>query len=143
MEVKGEHTVIFSGQTGCGKTHLVLNLLESEYKDHFDYIVIICMTLWWNRTYLTRSFIHDPGVFLIEPGDKLFEWIKMLSQLFLGHTTLFIKDNVIANESLYKRRQSLLDLSISGIHRGHYRWLLTQLYTGILNLQRQANQLFI
>ena len=37
--VKDAHTAIFSGQTKCGKTHLVLNLLESEYIDHFNYIV--------------------------------------------------------------------------------------------------------
>ena len=28
--LKEAHTAIFSGQTGCGKTHLILNLLESK-----------------------------------------------------------------------------------------------------------------
>ena len=144
MEVKEAHTALFSGQAGCGKTHLILNLLESEYKDHFEYIVIIYPTLLWNRTYLTRSFIRVPGVFLIEPGDKLFELIEMLLRLFSGHTTLFIVDDVIADESLEKHRQSLLDLAISGRHRGHCLWLLTQSYRGILkNLQRQPKQLFM
>ena len=143
--VKEAHTAIFSGQTGCGKTHLVLNLLESEYRHHFDYIAIICTTLRCNKTYLARSWIHhDNGVFLIEPGGKLFEWIRLLSGLLLGYTTLFILDDVIADESLDKRRQSLLDLAISGRHRDHYLWMLTQSYTAIpKNLRRQAKQLFI
>ena len=35
--VKEPHTTIFAGQTGCGKTHLALDLIEKEYKKHFDY----------------------------------------------------------------------------------------------------------
>ena len=57
---------------------------------------------------------------------------------------LFIIDDIIANGSLDKRRQPLLELSISGRHRGHYLWLLTQSYTAIpKNLRRQAKVIFI
>ena len=44
------HTAIFTGQTRCGKTHLVLDLIENHYNKHFDYIVIICPTLRINKT---------------------------------------------------------------------------------------------
>ena len=43
--IKGPHTATFTGQTKCGKTHLVLELIEKGYNKHFDYIVIICPTL--------------------------------------------------------------------------------------------------
>ena len=57
---------------------------------------------------------------------------------------LFIIDDIIANESLDKRRQPLLELSISGRHQGHYLWLLTQSYTAITkNLRRQAKAIFV
>ena len=57
---------------------------------------------------------------------------------------LFIIDDIIANESLDKKIQSLLKLSISGRHRGHYLWLLTQSYTAIpKNLRRQAKAIFV
>ena len=69
--VKDSHKAIFSGQTKCGKTHLLLNLLESEYKHHFDYIIIICHTIGINKTYLERPWIcKDNCVFLIKPGYK-------------------------------------------------------------------------
>ena len=55
--IKKPHTAIFTGQTGCGKTHLVLELIEKEYKKHFDFIVIICLTLRDNATYLSRKWI--------------------------------------------------------------------------------------
>ena len=57
---------------------------------------------------------------------------------------LFIIDDIIANERLDKRRQLLLELSISGRHRGHYLWLLTQSYSAIpKNLRRQAKAIFV
>ena len=57
---------------------------------------------------------------------------------------LFIIDDIIANKSLDKRRQPLLELSISGSHWGHYLWLLTQLYSAIpKNLRRQAKAIFL
>ena len=43
--IKEPHTTRFTGPTGCGKTHLVLDLIEEEYNKHFDYIIIICPTL--------------------------------------------------------------------------------------------------
>ena len=58
--------------------------------------------------------------------------------------TLFIIDDIIADESLDKRRQPLLELAISGRHRGHYLWLLTQSYSAIpKNLRRQAKAIFV
>ena len=57
---------------------------------------------------------------------------------------LFIIDDIICNESLDKMRQSLLELSISGRHRGHYLWLITQSYTVTpKHLRRQAKTIFI
>ena len=37
--------------TEVGKTHLALSLLETEYRNHFDFIVIICSTLRYDSTY--------------------------------------------------------------------------------------------
>ena len=61
----------------------------------------------------------------------------------MGNAVLFIVDDIIADENLDKRRQSLLELAISGRHKNHYLWLLTQSYTAIpKNLRRQAKAVF-
>ena len=53
-------------------------------------------------------------------------------------------NDIIANEALDKRRQLLLGLAISGRHRGHSPWLLTQSCTAIPNnIRRQAKMLYI
>ena len=96
------HTPLF-----VGKTHLALDLLEKKYKNYFNFIIIICPMLKHNSTYRSRKWVWtDPEVTLIEPGNSLYGWI--------------------ANETLGKRRQPLLDSAISGRHKEHLLWLLTQ-----------------
>ena len=143
--VKEAHTSIFCGPTSCGKTQRILDLLENQYRQHFENIVIFCPTLRWNKTYLERSWLwKDAYVFLIEPKNLLFNWIEKLSKLLANEETLFIVDDLIADKTLDKKRQPLLDLAISGRHRSHSLWLLTQSYTAIpKNLRRQKKQLFL
>ena len=139
------HTTIFCGPTSCGKTEQVLNLLEGPYRNHYQNVVILCPTLRWNKTYLERSWVwKEDGVFCIEPGDRLFEWLERLSKILSSEETLFICDDLIANEKLDKKRQPLLELAISGRHKQHSLWLLTQSYTAIpKNLRRQKKMLFL
>ena len=142
--IKEPHTAIFTGQTNCGKTHHVLGLIEKEYNKHFDYIVIICPTLRENSTYDVKEWIKiNDNVWLVDPKDNLYQWVKKLSELLRFFEVLFIIDDIIANERLGKRRQPLLELSISDRHPGYYLWLLTQSYSAIpKHLLRQAKAIF-
>ena len=70
--------------------------------------------------------------------------IEKISNLLAGDKTLFLIDNIIADETLDKRRQLLLELAISGRHGDHSLWLLTQSYTAIPNnIRRQAKMLYV
>ena len=53
--IKEPHTAIFTSQTGCGKTYLVLELIENQYNKHLEHIVIICPTLQENSTYHAKE----------------------------------------------------------------------------------------
>ena len=68
--IKEPHTSTFIGQIGCGKTHLVLELIEKEYNKHFDYIVIICPTLQENSTYHAKEWIKNDV-----KGRGLYLWL--------------------------------------------------------------------
>ena len=133
MFMKELHTALFLAPTGVGKTHLALSLLETEYRNHFDFIVIICPTVRYNSTYKNRSWVlNDPDVIPLEPGNQLYYLIEKISNLLAEDKTLFLIDDIIADETLSKR------------HRGHFLWLLTQSYTTVPNnIRRQAKMLYV
>ena len=144
MFIKHPHTALFTGPTGVGKTRLVLGMIETQYNKHFYKIIILCPTIRWNKTYIGRSWvIKDENVWFVEPKDKLYDYIEKLSNLEAGNALLFTVDDIIADENLDKRRQSLLELAISGRHKNYYLWLLTQSYTAIpKNLRRKSKAVF-
>ena len=144
MFMKEPHTALFVAPTGVGKMHLALNLLKNENRNHFDFIVIICPTLEHNEMYKSRGWVwNDPDVILIEPGNQLYYWIEKIINLLTGSKTLFLINDIIADETLDKRHQPLLELAISGRHRAHSLWLLTQSYTAVPNnIRRKAKMLY-
>ena len=90
------------------KTHLALSLLENEYRNHFDFIVIICPTLAHNETYKSQGWVwNDPNVIPIESDNQLYYLIEKISNILAGSATLFLIDDIIANETLDKLSTSV------------------------------------
>ena len=145
MFMKELHIALFVAPTGVEKTHLALSLLENEYRNHFNFIVIICPTLVHNETYKSRGWVlNDPDVIPIELGNRLYYLIEKISKLLIGSKILFLINDIIANEALNKCNQPLLGLATLERHRGHSLWLLTQSYTTIPNnIRRQAKMLYV
>ena len=56
---KFPHNAMFVGVTACSKTEFLLRLLETEYKNHFEFIIILCPTILVDKTYLSRKWILD------------------------------------------------------------------------------------
>ena len=77
--------------------------------------MIICPTLAHNETCKSRGWVWtDPDVIPIEPGNQLYNLIEKISKLLAGSKTIFLIDDIIADEALDKRRQLLLELAILG-----------------------------
>ena len=64
---KFPHTAMFVSATDIGKTEYLLRILETEYKNHFKFIVIMCPTILYNnKTYLSRKWVFDyENVFIV------------------------------------------------------------------------------
>ena len=61
-----------------------------------------------------------------------------------GFQTLFLIDDIIADETLNKKRQPLLGLAILRRHEGHLLWSLMQPYTAFpMNIRRQAKMPYL
>ena len=135
------HSAIICGQTGCGKTVFILDLLEKEYRGVFCNIVILCTTLKYNKTYLERKWIYlDANIYLIDPGDKLNDYIRLGFIAFNGESTLYIIDDCSANKELIKKRDALAELAFSGRHAEQSVWVLTQKYNSVLKDLREQTR---
>ena len=72
------------------KTEFLLHLLETKYKNHFKFIIILCATILDNKTYLSRKWILDgKNVFIVcDVEGILNEWIKLFKNTLKGYQTL-------------------------------------------------------
>ena len=113
MFMKEPHTALFVAPTGVGKTDLAFSLLETEYRNHFNFIVIICPTLRYISMYKNQSWVWNyPDVIPFEPSNQLYFLIEKISNLLAGDKTLFLIDDIIADETLDKHCEPLLELAI-------------------------------
>ena len=70
--------------------------------------------------------------------------IEKICNLLAGSATLFLINDIIADETPNKCHQPLLELAISGRHRQHSLWLFIQSYTAVPNnIRRQAKMLYV
>ena len=127
---KFPHSAMFVGVTACGKTEFLLRLLETLYKDHFEFIVILCPTILDNKTYLSRKWIlDDKNVFIVcDVEGKLNEWIKLFKNMLKGHQTLFIIYDCSAEGEINKKRDALSELAFTlygHLHSGTIVYLRT------------------
>ena len=71
---KFPHSAELTGVTACSKTEFLLRLLETVYKNHFEFIVILCPTILDNRKWI----LDDKNIFIVcDVEGKLNEWIKL------------------------------------------------------------------
>ena len=85
-------SAMFVGATNVGKTEYLLRILETKYKNHFEFIGILCPTVLDNKTHLSRKWIlDDKNVFIVcDVEEKLNGWIKLFKDTLKGRQTLFI-----------------------------------------------------
>ena len=110
---KFPHSAMFVGVTACGKTEFLLKLLETVYKNYFEFIVILCPTILDNETYLSRKWIFDDKNVLIvcDLEGKLNEWIRLFKYALKGHQTLFIIDYCSAEGEINKKTRCSIRIS--------------------------------
>ena len=95
---KFPHSAMFVGVTACGKTEVLLQLLETVYKKPFRIHSDFVPNDFGQQTYLSRKWIFDDkNVFIVcDLEGKLNEWIRLFKNALKGHQTLFIIDDCSA-----------------------------------------------
>lgn len=138
---KDPHSAVICGQTGCGKTVFILDLLEGPFHDVFRHIVIMCPTVHHNASYQSRPWIWaDPEIYVVNPGERLHDYLRAFHQLFQGEPTLYIIDDCSAMKAMTKKKDMLSELAFSGRHAGQSVWVLTQKYNSVLKDLREQTR---
>lgn len=133
-ELAPPFNILISGMTGCGKTHFVLDLLEKEFRNKFDYIIIICPTFLYNKTY-NRKFIHaDHDIIPLVIDDRLNDALDILIDKYKDskEQTLIIIDDCANLYDAKLKATALTKLAFSGRHFNLSTWVITQKYNAIV-----------
>ncbi len=94
-----------------------------------------------NKTYRERSWIwNDPEVYVLDPGERLHDYLRAMYQIFQGEQTLFLIDDMSANKQLTKKKDMLSELAFSGRHANCSVWVLTQKYNAVLKDLREQTR---
>lgn len=138
---KDPHSAIVCGQTGCGKSVFILDLLDGPYRGVFKHIVLLCPTIMYNRTYHQRPWVwSDPEFYIVDPGERLHDWLRAFYSFFKGEPTLYIVDDCSATKALTKKHDMLSTLAFSGRHADQSVWVLTQKYNSVLKDLREQTR---
>jgi hypothetical protein len=130
------HTAIICGNTNCGKTKFVLDLLEGVYHKTFDNIVIICPTFNDNKTYQEREWVKKMCV-NINPGNNFNEVLDKEWKKNKNTKTLYIIDDCVNYKDTNKEKSVLPKLVMEGRHTLQSVWILTQKYNAVLKDVRE------
>ena len=125
--MKTPFNIIILGTTGCGKTFCPFELLEKEYKNHFDYIYLVCPTFSFNKTYQNWSYVNDPDFVIIDCGhDQVEYFLRPISFVAPGTNSLIILDDVASGQAVKNRTNELVRLGFSARHYGLAVIFITQ-----------------
>ena len=124
--------MVIAGMTACGKTHYLLKMLEEEYKNHFEYIFIVCPTFEDNKTYQDRKYLKDPDVFAIAcDHDKVEDALREIVKFAKNTNSLVILDDCAASQSVKNRTSELVKLAFHRRHIGLSTIVIIQQLTSI------------
>jgi len=126
--------VVIVGPTGCGKSRFVVDTLRGPLRGKFNFIVLICPTYAWNKTY--RGFAKDDPQFLALQPDasnegEVEDMLQQCFAVFDRGQTLLIVDDCAFSKDVKKRSSELVRLAFSGRHKGISLWILTQQLSSI------------
>ena len=135
--------MLISGITNCGKTHYILDLLENEFRNKFDYIIIFCPTYLENKTY-DKAFIYkDDDIIVIPVRDNLDLWLGNEIEEYKNTNTLFLIDDCANLKDTKIKSSQLTKLAISGRHYGISTWVIVQKYNAVVKDFRENIRMLI
>ena len=106
--------MLLVGVTSCAKTTYLLKMLENDYINHFEHVVLICPTFEFNKTYQEWKYLNDINFIAIQCNhDQVDTILKHVSIVCKGTNSLIILDDCAASQSVNNRVSQLVLLAFS------------------------------
>lgn len=94
------------GPTNSGKTRYLVRSLSQEFREKFDYVILLCLT-------------YEFDFFVVSPQqDQINDWSKIVSFVFEGANSLIILDECAASKDVKRSTNELVNLAFRARHRG-------------------------
>ena len=89
-------------------------MLEKEYKNHYDYIFIVCPTLEDNKTYQQWKYLTDSDVYeLPVTHDNVENILREITHFAKNTNSLIILDDCASSKDVKNRTNELVKLGFS------------------------------
>ena len=109
--------VLITGPTVFGKTFTLIKMFENEYFKKFEYIVLLCPTYHWNKSYLNWKY-HSYPKFICLPisHDSVDKTLKYVVETYKGKSTAIILDDCASSQDIKNRIGEVTETAIRGRH---------------------------
>ena len=82
----------------------------------------------------------DEEVYVLDPGERLHDYLRAFYRVFQGEPTLYVIDDMAASKQLTKKKDMLSELAFSGRHAEQSAWVLAQRYNAVLKDLREQTR---
>ena len=103
--------------------------------------MVLCPTVRHNKPYQQCPWIWTgPEIYLLDPGERLHDYLQTFYHVFVGKPTLYIIDDCSASTALTKKKDMLSMLAFSGRHAEQSVLILAQKYNSFLKDLREQTR---
>ena len=130
--------MLIVGMTACDRTSYLLNMLEKDYKNYFDYIILICPMFEWNITYQEWKYIRDNDFIVIQCDQTQVDTtLKCVTEIYKGTNSLVILDDYASSQDVKNRVSELTRLAFCARHFNIAMIIITQQLTSISKMYHE------
>ena len=100
--------------------------------NHFDFIILICPTISWNRSYQQWKYVKDPDLVTIESEQEhVNKILHIIQNIYMGTNSLIILDDCASSQYVKNRTGKIVKMAFSARHYGLSTIVVTQQLTSI------------
>jgi hypothetical protein len=120
-------------------------MFENQYFKKFEYIVLLCPTYYWNKSYLNWKYHSDPK-FICFPisQDNVDKTLKYDVETYKGKSTAIILEDCASPQDIKNTAGEVAETAMRGRHHNHNLFILTQQLTSVAKLvKKNINKLVL